>query len=62
MKIDEWQRSAIDWFRSNKATDEHWETMASALMHISECSGLYGDLDDAIEQHAEEMKGDSTDE
>lgn len=44
----EWTKRAIEHFKSGRATDEHWEIMASCLLVASETEGLDGDLDDAI--------------
>ena len=47
--ITEWKDRAIRFFKSGKATDEHWEVLASCLLHVSETEGLDGDLDDIID-------------
>lgn len=54
MNIKDWQAAVINWFRSGKATDEHWAVMAAAMLDISETSGLDHGLDEIIAALAKE--------
>jgi hypothetical protein len=49
MDIEQWKQAAIRHFRSGTATDEHWQVVASCLLHASESEGLDGGLDQIID-------------
>jgi hypothetical protein len=52
MDIEQWKQAAIRHFKSGGATDEHWQVMASCLLHASESEGLDGDLDQIIDPNS----------
>ena len=47
MDIDEWKQAAKRRLLSGKMTDQEWESVLSALLHVSEGEGI-DEFDDVI--------------